>query len=131
MTNGNPDPTNPNRFRASPIRHRSLSPELLEHIRAVYDIIGRYVATSPEEFEIGFMREPMPGVEIALWCCITAAWNNYHEQYLGDERLSDEEEKMRHRALIAISAGVEDVEQLEVSADVGRNLMASYNGLGK
>ena len=110
---------------------RTLPPEVLEYVRAVYDVIGDYLDTTLEQFEIGFMREATPGVEIALWCCITAAWITYHEQYLAHELQSDEEEKKLLAALLAISAGVEDVDDLGVSADVGEKLMACYERLAK
>jgi hypothetical protein len=42
----------------------------------------------------------------------------------------DEAEKKLIAALIAISTGVEDIEALGVSADVGRKLLACYDALG-
>ena len=47
----------PNQLRPGPIRHKSLPPKLLEHIEAVFDVIGPYLSTTLEEFEIGFMRD--------------------------------------------------------------------------
>lgn len=126
-----PEHIDPNQVRPSPIQHESLSPELLEHVRAVYDVVGPYLATTLEQFEIGFMRDMQPESEVAAWCGITAAWIAYHEQHLGDELLPDEDEKKLLGALIAISAGVEDAEALGVSVDVGQRLLACYDGLAE
>ncbi len=108
-----------------------MPPELLEQISAVYDVIGPYVSTSLEQFEIGFMRDMHPEDEVAIWCSITAAWIAYHENHLGNELLPDEDEKKLLGALLAISTGVENVEVLGVPADAGRKLLECYDELGK
>ena len=111
-----------------PIRHRTLPDDLLERIRNVYYAINDLYGDTLEQFEIGFMRDMHPEDEVAIWCSITAAWIAYHEQHLGDELLPDEDEKQLIGALLAISAGVEDVEALGVPVDVGRRLLACYDG---
>jgi hypothetical protein len=126
-----PEHIDPNKVQPGPIQHESLSPELLEHVQAVYDVLGPYLATTLEQFEIGFMRDMEPESEVAVWCGITAAWIAYHEKHLCDEVLPDEDEKKLLGALIAISTGVEDVDALGVPVDVGRNLMACYDTLGE
>lgn len=104
---------------------------MLEHVKAVYDVIGQYLDTTLEQFESGFMRAANPDSEVAMWCSITAAWLAYHEKYLDDEVLPDEDETKMVAALIAISTGVEDVGKLGVPADVGRKLLACYDSVGK
>lgn len=52
-----PEPIDPRKLRPGPIRNESLPPEMLEQIRVVYDVIGSYVSTSLEQFEIVFMRD--------------------------------------------------------------------------
>jgi hypothetical protein len=51
------------------------------------------ISTTLEQFEIGFMRDAHPEREVALWCSITAAWLAYHEKFLGDETLPDDDER--------------------------------------
>jgi hypothetical protein len=126
-----PEHIDPNQVWPSPIQHESLSPELLEHVRAVYDVLGSYLNTTLEQFEIDFMRDMQPESEVAAWCSITAAWIAYHEKHLGDELLPDEDEKKLLGALIAISTGVEDAEALGVPVDVGQRLLACYDALGE
>ena len=121
----------PNQLRQGPIRNESLPPELLERIKAVFDVIGSYLSMTLEQFEIGFMRDMHPESEVALWCSITAAWLAYHEKYLGDETLPDEQERLMLGALIAISTGVDDVAKLNVPAQVGRRLLQCYDDLKK
>jgi hypothetical protein len=107
-----------------------LPPKLLQQIEAVYQVIGSYVSTSLEQFEISFMRDAAPEDEVAIWCSISAAWISYHEKHLGDELLPDKDEKKLLAALLSISTGVEDVEVLGVPTDVGRKLLACYDALG-
>jgi hypothetical protein len=126
-----PEHVDPKQLRPGPIRNESLSPELLEQIKTVFDVIGPYLSMTLEQFEIGFMRDMHPESEVALWGSITAAWLTYHEKFLNDETLADEEERKLLGALIAISTGVEDVTKLNVPAEVGRRLLQWYDGLRK
>ena len=121
----------PNDLQPGPIRHETLPPELLEHIRAVYDVIGPYLGTTLEQFEIGFMRDMHPESEVAVWCSITAAWIAYHEKHLGNEFLPDDEEGKLVGTLVAISTGLKDAAMLGVPEEVGRRLLECYDGLGE
>jgi hypothetical protein len=125
-----PEPIDPDNIRSGPIRHESLSDELLKQVRSVYEIVGPYLDTTLEQFEINFMRDAEPEGEVLIWSAIAAAWMDYHKQHLDDELLSDEDEKKLLAALIAISTGVEDAEKLGVPSDVGRKLLACYDALG-
>ena len=129
MIDTNPDPIDPKQVHSRPIRHDSLSIELLDQINVIYAVIGRYVATSLEQFEIGFMRNANPVDEVARWSCITVAWITYHEQHLANVLLSDNVERRLIAALFAIAECVEDVEKLDVPANVGTNLMDCYDGV--
>ena len=122
-----PEYIDPRQLRPGPIRHRSLSPDLLEQIKAVFDVIGQYLGMTLEEFEIGFMRDMHPEREVALWFRITKAWLAYHEDFLANERLPDEEQRNLLGALIAISSGIEDVSKLNVPVEVGRRLVQCYD----
>lgn len=88
-----PEYVDPSQLRPGPIRHESLPPEMLEQIKAVFDVVGSYLDTTLECFEVGFMRDMHPESEVAIWCSITAAWLAYHEKFLNDELLSDEDER--------------------------------------
>lgn len=131
MSAPDPESVDPRRLKPGPIRHESLPAKLLEQIEAVHDVVGPYLDISLEQFEVNFMRDSHPEKEVAVWCIITTAWIDYHEQHLDDEYLSAEEEKKLLGALILISTGVDDVEALQVSADVGTKLLACYNALGQ
>ena len=122
-----PEYVDPRTLRPGPIRHESLPPDLLGQIKAVYDVIGEHVGMTLEEFEIGFMRDMHPESEVALWFRITKAWLAYHEDYLGNEALPNEEERKLLGALVAISTGVEDVSKLNVPVEVGRRLVQCYD----
>ena len=124
-----PDFIDPRQLRPGPIRHGVLEPDLLEQIAAVFHVLGPYISMNLEQFEIGFMRDMHPESEVALWCSIAAAWLAYHEKYLGDKTLPDDEERNLLAALVAISAGVEDVARLNVPVEVGRRLLQCYDDL--
>ncbi len=126
-----PENVNPKELRPGPIRNESLPPELLEQVKDVFDVIGPYIDMTLEQFEIGFMRDMNPESEVALWCSITAAWLAYHEKYLNDEALPDEEERHILGTLIAISTGVDDVKRLNVPKEVGQRLIQCYADLRK
>lgn len=121
----------PKKLRPGPIRHESLPPDMLEKIKAIYDVIGPYFGKTLEQFEINFMRDMHPETEVAIWCSITAAWLAYHEKFLNDEDQPDEDEKKLLSSLIVISTGVEDVTKLGVPVEVGRRLLQCYDDLGK
>src|SRR5580765_5052520 len=125
-TMSEPEYVDPSQLRPGPIRNKALPPELLHQIKVVFEVIGPYLGMTLEQFEIGFMRDMHPESEVALWCSITAAWLAYHEKFVGDETLSDEEERKLLGALIAISAGVEDASKLKLPVEVGRRLIQCY-----
>ena len=122
-----PEHVDPKQLRPGPIRNESLPPELLDQIKAVFDVIGPYIDMTLEQFEIGFMRDMHPESEVALWFRITKGWLAYHEDFLANETLPNEEERKLLGALIAISTGIEDVSKLNVPVDVGRRLVRCYD----
>jgi hypothetical protein len=126
-----PEHIDPSQLRPGPIRNESLPPELLDQIKAVFDVIGQYLGMTLEQFEIGFMRDMHPESEVGLWWSITTAWLAYHEKFLDDKTLPGEDEKKLLAALLSISTGVEDVTKLGVPVEVGRGLLACYDDLAK
>jgi hypothetical protein len=100
-----------------------LPPELLDQIRAVYEVIGSCIGMTLEHYEIAFMWDMRPQSEVALWCNIAKAWLAYHEDFPGNETLSDEAERKLLGALITISTGIEDRSKLGVPVEVGRRLI--------
>ena len=72
------------------------------------------------------MRDANPANEIAIWYGISEGWLTYHQRFLGEAILSEQEEKKLIGALIAISTGVNDVSVLGVPEDVGRKLLNCY-----
>ena len=126
-----PEYVDPRTLRPGPIRHQSLPPDLLGQIRAVYDVIGPHIDMTLEQFEIDFMRDMHPEREVALWCRIAIAWLAYHEDFLGNEILPNEEEREILGALIAISTGVADLSKLKVPVEVGRRLVQCYDNPSK
>ena len=122
-----PEFIDPSKLRPGLIRNEALPPELLDQIKAVFDVIGPYIGMTLEQFEIGFMRAMHPESEVALWFRITKAWLAYHEDFLANERLPKGEKRKLLGALIAISTVMEDVSsKLNVPVEVGRRLFRCY-----
>jgi len=119
----------PEHFDPDPLRPGPT--ELLEQINDAFEVIGPYIDMTLEQFQTGIMRDNDPESEVALWCSITVAWLDYHEKFLGDQTLPDEEERKLLSALITISTGIEDVSMLNVPIEVGRRLLECYDGLGE
>lgn len=115
--------------RSGPIRHESLSPDLLARVGAIHGLIGKYLGVNLEQFEIGFMRHEMPGVEVAIWNRIAMAWTDFHQKYIGRIQLPVGEEKTLIASLFAISKGFQELEKLGVPVEVGSRLLACYEGL--
>jgi hypothetical protein len=112
-------------LRSGPIRHATLPPQLVEQIRAVFEVMGPYLETTLEQFEVGFMREMFPEREVACWRSIVAAWLAYKRER---PRVAAQPEKARKvlGALISISTGFDDVSKMPVPPKVGRRLLRLY-----
>jgi hypothetical protein len=121
-----PESIDPSPMRPGPIRHESLHPNLLEQIRAIYEVLGQYFDRTLEQFEIGFMREANPEDEVGIWLGIMVVWIDYHEKYLDDEVMSDADEQKLLSALMAISSGVDDPSKLGVPTKIGQRLLECY-----
>lgn len=119
-------PLDRRRNHPGPIRNHCLPPDLLVQIGWVYNAIGRYLADTLEQFEVCFMRDTDPRAEVAAWCRVTAAWIEYHEQFLAGELLADEQERRLVAALAYISWGVGDCKQLGVPEEVASRLLVCY-----
>ena len=61
-----PEHVDPSQLRPGPIRHEALPPELLDKIKALFDVIGSFIGMTLEQFEIGFMRDMHPESGVAL-----------------------------------------------------------------
>jgi hypothetical protein len=100
MNEPDPEPVDLSKLRPGPIRHKSLSPGLLEHIEAVHDVVGPYLDTTLEQFEIGFMRDANPEDEVAVWCSIAlhhAGADPRHDLRQQDDLSDDEINDMKNR----------------------------------
>ena len=121
-----PEYIDPKHLRPRPTRRESLRPQLLELIRYIYELLGPHLDTTLEEFESGFTLDMHPESEVAAWSTIAAAWLAYHQKHLDDRMQPHDVEKKLIRALLLISAGVEDAEPLDVPADIGQKLRECY-----
>ena len=115
-----------NEINPGAIGHKSAPEEFRKEIEAVYRLIGRYVGQTLEEFKMGLMGDSCPEDEVAIWCKIAATWYAYHDKVLRGVRLPDDQEERIVAALVAISAGEDDMQSLPVGAVFGAQLQAYY-----
>ena len=116
----------PNQLWLGPLRHESLAQDVLDRIATVYGVIGPYLELNLEQFEIRFMRDVYPEAEVAAWCCITAAWQAYHQQFTEGKPLTDVEEENLVAALVLVSTGAGDSAELPVNPETGARLVACF-----
>ena len=115
------------RMPSGPIRHETLSDEVLDLIGTAYRMIGKYLDMNLEQFEIGFMRAQSPETEVAVWKSIAMAWATFQQKHVGQIRLPYSEKKMLLVALVAISTGVQKPELLGVPITVGKRLLECFD----
>lgn len=117
------------RLRPAPIRCKSLSSELIQRIECVYKLLGPYLSSNLEQFELAFMRDQRPEIEVAIWCRIAAAWSVYHRKYTRCKKLSVAAEKRLVSALISISMDADSDADLGVDAETASRLRVCYERL--
>jgi hypothetical protein len=114
-------------LNAGPIRHEPLSAELLEGLKFAYDTVGHFIHPTWEQWQIDFMRDMHSEKEIHTWLRIALSWQIYHERFVKDEVLSDEQEKDLVGTLVQISMGVIEPKQLSlVTKPVGQGLVKCW-----
>lgn len=107
-------------------RYRPLPEELVQQIEWVYRRLGPYLSSNLEQFELAFMRDEHPEIEVAIWCRIAAAWSAFRQKYTKCERQSIEGEKRLVAALIAMSMGVDPVVRLGLDMLTAIRLRSCY-----
>ncbi len=89
-----------NEIQAGPIRHpEGLTPFQVEWMRALYKRVGHYMYPAFEQWELGFMRDTHPEMEIMIWEAIARVY----EFYVGKHPDCDPKDSMLRIA--AISSG--------------------------
>jgi hypothetical protein len=108
----------------------SLSPDLLDKVRIIFDVVSPILGKPLELFERQFLREACPEKAIALWCRIIATWRAYREQYL-QQRCTRAQGKAIIEALISIAAGGADKSSLGIEEEVAVRLVRCFEGWAK
>ena len=91
-----------NRVKPGPIRHERLEPEWEQVCHDLYPVVGKYISSTYEHWELGFLRDANPDKELAVWQSIAGAFAKYcHEQ-------PDCDKKKLVGDLIRLTIGVED-----------------------
>jgi hypothetical protein len=116
----------PSEVQPGPIRHVSLSPELLRELKHLYDHVGRYVQPTLEQWELGFMRDEHPEREVSVWRSISKAYTDYKREHLGGKRVPDKEAGDLIGSLSAISTGITDAKRLNLPERVAARLVECF-----
>jgi hypothetical protein len=113
-------------LKIGPIRHESLSDDVLSAIGTIYSVYGPYSGVTLEEFEVGFMRDADPAREAAVWLNIVWAWETHLRRSPSDRPLSLIQGRRIWGALIALSTGVTDPRRLGVNLRLARRIVESW-----
>ncbi|NLX23992.1 MAG: hypothetical protein GXY55_20265 [Phycisphaerae bacterium] len=105
-------------LRLAPLRHEELSPASTERVRRLYASVGHMLCPTFEQWEIDFVRDLIPEVEITIWEVIADAF----AAYKGEHPNAGKKELI---TLVRISAGVE----LEVASADFKSLRTLYDSL--
>jgi hypothetical protein len=87
-----------------PIEHEHLPDLLLDICRWTFDVVGRYVVPTLEQWELGFMRDVHAEREVFFWHRLAFAFITYHRRK-GLRRRTDAEEKQLLGWLFDAGAG--------------------------
>jgi hypothetical protein len=116
----------PEDLKPGPIRHGSLTPEVLEQVDLVFKMIGRWLSGPREVFETNLMRDAHPEREILVWLRIAYAWHKYHVRHLRSRVQDDDTETRLVGALVTISCGAQKTDQKLVTGEEHDRLLECY-----
>jgi hypothetical protein len=118
------------KLKNGPIRHETLPDELLDQIRTIHQVTGKYFGQTLEQAEIDFMRDAHPEREIAIWMHIVRAFLKYREMHVTRKPLNVNQGRKIIGALSAISMGRAQGDTLLASqglkATTEQNLIRCY-----
>lgn len=114
---------NPNDLVPGPIRHESLSDDQVKRARAVYRALQPFVAPTFEQFELNFLRDSAPEIEIQIWENIAYAFQRY-SQRCGPLDEADEQTLFRNLLLISMCAPKPD----DTPKEYWEQILAIYDG---
>jgi hypothetical protein len=88
--------------KPGPIRHQSLEPKWEQVCRDLYPIVGKYINSTYEQWELGFLRDANPDKELAVWQSIATAFTKYCNEH------PDCDKKKLVADLVGLTFGVEN-----------------------
>ena len=91
------------RLNPNPIMHETLSERLTEKLKIIYRHFAYLSFPTFEQFELEFLRDANPEIEIAYWTRLALIFRGYCTH----ESLSEEEKPEIHKLLLEMSLGVE------------------------
>jgi len=79
-------------LKPGPIRHTTLPPVYLEIARWTYEVVGRFVESTLEQWELAFMRDAHPERELGFWARCANAYTKFLKSKDRDPRTISQEE---------------------------------------
>lgn len=114
---------------AGPFELESLPPELPARIEMIYAFIGPYMSTTLEEFKLAYMRDTYPEHEIAARTAVGFGFQNYVLKFCGGVPPSKSDGSRLLAAILLVSNGVTDPQQLGIPEEAVSRLVACYEEL--
>jgi hypothetical protein len=100
-------------WKTEKVRLKNLWPGSIQHndvdllsrdmMKWSYDVVGRYLYPTLEQWELGFMRDMRTRMEVWFWHRIAAAFITYHRRLNLPLRSADEERKLIGRFVELVS----------------------------
>jgi hypothetical protein len=100
------------KMKQGPLRHTELDPFLTAWARSLYERAGYTMYAAFEQWELGFMRDTNPHLEMMTWECIARATEAYLTEH------PDKESKEIVSPLTAISMGAEFKQETDETRDL-------------
>jgi hypothetical protein len=117
-------PEQVSQLELGPIRHETLPPKLMDDIKQSYNVVGKYLYPTLEQWEVGFLRDAFPAREVHVWAKISLAFMDYHQKRGLESRDRETEVNLVGR-LIEVSTGYQPDD------DEGKFIRECYLNAGK
>ena len=117
----------PQTLRLGPIRHESLSDELLVRIRHIHSVFADIDGMTLEKRESLFQRDVHPEREVAIWQCMADAFERFcRSRELSNEAKRDVFSLVLMRSMATEEEALERVNRTVLTEGEARNVLAGF-----
>ena len=115
-------------LRPGPIRHASLSDELLTKIRRIHSVFVEVDGTTLEERETQLRRDVHPEIEVATWEQMADAFERFcGSRELSHDAMRDVYSLVLMRSMTSVADALKRVERTVLSEEDARRVLAGFH----